>query len=73
MPAEIRLQTPQVVEVLARPEQDEGGPPLRLVDTGHCLANAGEQAPLAIGVSHVRRRYRAGVNEGVAEGDVPGA
>ena len=33
----------------------------------------GEQAPRAIGVSHVRRRNRAGVNEGVAEGDVPGA
>jgi hypothetical protein len=71
VPAEVRLETPQVVEVLARPQQNEGRPPLRVVTAGYRVAHALEQAPPTFHVPDVRRRNRAAVDEGFTEGDVP--
>src|SRR5204862_341583 len=69
--AEVRLQTPEVVEMLARPEQNERGLHSFLVATASGLAHAREKAAAALGVSDMGRRHAAAVHERVPECDVP--
>src|SRR5437588_3512969 len=73
VPAKVRFEPPQVVQVLACPEQNERRTQLRLVTAGDGLAHAREEAAPALSVGNVRPRDRRAVDEGVAERDVPGA
>src|SRR5205823_430106 len=72
-PAEVRLEPPQVVEMLARPEEDESGAQLRLVTGGGGFAHAGEQTSPAFRIADVRPRDCRAVDERVAERHVPRA
>ncbi len=55
---EVCLEAPEIVEMLARPEQDERGGDRRLVAAARGIADAREQAAAALGVADVRRRSR---------------
>src|SRR5438132_3188467 len=69
--AEVRLEMPEIVEMLARPEQLKCGVDCRLVAAAGGVAHAREQTAAALGVADVRRRHRAVVHERVPERDVP--
>ena len=69
--AEVRLEAPEVVEMLARPEQHQRGLDRLLVAPRGGVADAREQAAASLGVADVRRRHRPVVHERVAERDVP--
>src|SRR5438132_10405034 len=70
--AEVRLEVPEVVEMLARPQKEERRADGRLVAAASGIPDAREEAAAAVGVADVRRRDRALVHERVAERDVPG-
>jgi hypothetical protein len=59
--------------MLARPQEDEGRPELCFVATSDSFAHTLEQAPAAFRIAKVRRRSGRAVDEGIAEGDEPGA
>ncbi len=67
----MRLETPEIVDVLARPEQVQRGENCRLVAAARGLAYAREQTAEAVGVANVRRRDGVIVHECVPERDVP--
>jgi hypothetical protein len=67
----VRLETPEVVEMLACPEQDERGADRRLVAAAGGITHAGEKTPAAFGVADVWRRHGAAVYERVPECDIP--
>src|SRR5439155_18786170 len=69
--AEVRFEPPEVVEMLARPEQHECGPDRCLVAAAGGVADAREQTAAALGVADVRRWHRTAVHECVPERDVP--
>src|SRR6266511_3496246 len=57
--AEVCLQAPEVVEMLARPEQDERGIHRRFVVSTRGVADAPEKLAAALGVADVRGRHLA--------------
>src|SRR5207244_5571596 len=69
--AQVRLEAPEVVEMLARPEQHERGIDRCLVAITGSFPHAREKTPASLGVADVRRRHRPPVHERVTEGHVP--
>src|SRR6266540_4271200 len=70
--AEVCLQAPEIVEMLARPEQDERGIHRCFVVAARGVADAPEKLAAALGVADVWGRHLASVDERVSERDVPG-
>jgi hypothetical protein len=68
----MRFEAPEMVEVLASPEEDEGRADLLLVSTRDGGVHALEQTPAAIQIPYVRRGDRCVVDECVTERDIPG-
>src|SRR5579862_2849180 len=68
----MRLESPQVVEVLAREEQDERGAGCRLVGASRGFSCARQQLGASIEIADVRRRHGTVVRDRVAERHVPG-
>jgi hypothetical protein len=66
------LEAPKIVELLARPQQDESRADLALVATGDSFARTLEQAPATFQIANVRRRSLLGVDEGIGERREPG-
>src|SRR5438093_10800199 len=67
----MRLEPREVVEMLARPEQDDRGLDRRLVAPAGRVAKAGKEPSVALRVAGVRRRHGPLIHDRVAEGDVP--
>jgi hypothetical protein len=67
------LEAPKIVEMVARPQEDESRADFGLVATRDRVARALEQAPAAFGIANVRRRGRCGVAEGIGERHEPRA
>src|SRR2546428_7858285 len=71
LPAEVLLELPEGVEVLAGPDQVDRGTHLRLVAAGKRLAHAHHESAAPLGVANVRRRHGRAAYERIAQGDVP--
>src|SRR5690348_8601018 len=65
------LEAPQVLEVLARPEQPERCVHCRLVAAARGVAYAGEEPAAALGVAEVWWRHLASLDERGSERGVP--
>src|SRR4051794_27499126 len=70
--AEAPLETPEVLEMLARPQQRERRVDRCLVATAGSFTHTRQKPAAALGVADVRRRHRAVVHERVPQCDVPG-
>jgi len=71
VPPEVRFEAPEVVQMLARPEQHGRGMDRCLVSTARGVAHACKQAATTVCVANVRWRNGAVVHERVPERDVP--
>ena len=67
----MRFEAPEIVEVLARPQENEGGTEFRLVAAGDGVAYTREQSSAPRRVADVLWRRRGAVDEGIAERDEP--
>ena len=65
------LEPPEVLEVLARPEQPKRCTHRRLVAATRSVAHAGEKPATALGVPDVRSRRLASLDERGSERRVP--
>jgi hypothetical protein len=53
VPSEMRFETPEIVEVLARPEENEGRADVSLVPTCDGIVHTVEQAPASVAIADV--------------------
>src|SRR5256714_7580591 len=73
MPAEVGLEAPEMVEVLAPPQEDECRRYLALVSGREDVVHALEQTTATFHVTKMRRRDPGVVGERVAQRDLPAA
>src|SRR5256885_14053344 len=69
----MRFEAPEMIEVLASPEEDESRADLSFVSPRDGGVHALEQTPATTQIPDVRRRDRCVVDECVTQRDVPGA